>query len=921
MTNARAKNAVKRIKEKLKQDFETVQPTPRAGGVGSSKLFIAGQLFDGGITGVAPVVNVGRPAAATYAPKTGGSVTISASGGGSGFVPPVVVPPIYEYATYVVAATDSKAAAGLRADYICTGTADQVTIALALAATTPSGFRCVLLLEGTYTITAGMTIPALCSLEGQGPGTVVKIATGAAATMNVFTLSDQSKVANLKIDGNGSTGNKTAIFADTKTGVEVTGVLIDDMPLYGIALDACTHARIINNRALNCTSMGIRSRGGSSNVIVGNTCYGNQFGIYLGYTGGEESHTTVTGNTCRRNTYDIYLANAYYNIVSGNTCTGIVGDLGDYGVFLDSGNYNVISDNEISSHSGGGIYVSFADHNVIADNYIIGNSWSASTSTGINATAGIELDESDSNFIHGNKIVKSLGGATPIQQYSIRVFGATCNDNIIISNDLRNGGHTGFLNAGTGTIYGVPDGSMPQRTLTLATDIVTVSGSGYYTILPETGTADNLVTINGFSDGMILYIRAETAGHIITVKETGNIDLVGSDFAMTGRSDFLVLIYDVDQAKWMELTRRATSAAGSSFELTIAAGVVTASLDYHTLKPETGAVDDLTTINGGTSGQVITLQAGATYTVTLKDTIGNLDLSGDFVMIDTEDKIITLAYNATSNLWIELYRSGTADIADGYVTFAKMQNINSDRLIGRDVSGAGVPAEISLNATLEFTGGNAIQRAALTGDVTAPTGSNVTTIPNDQITNAKLANMADSLIKGRAAGTGTGDPTDLTAAQVLTILGISSALHTFSSFTANTAGGADTTLNSYTVPAGKLAANGDTIWFEAYGTFAANGNSKTLKVHFGSAGVFVIFSQASTLSGVDWELKGRVMRIGATAQKASVGHIAGTTALTDYTSGLDQTLSGTVGFSVVGASSGSGDIILQGLVIGYTAAP
>lgn len=41
---------------------------------------------------------------------------------------------------------------------------------------------------------------------------------------------------------------------------------------------------------------------------------------------------------------------------------------------------------------------------------------------------------------------------------------------------------------------------------------------------------------------------------------------------------------------------------------------------------------------------------------------------------------------------------------------------------------------------------------------------------NDAVGNANLANMAQATIKGRASGAGTGDPTDLTAAQVLTIL-------------------------------------------------------------------------------------------------------------------------------------------------------
>ena len=46
-------------------------------------------------------------------------------------------------------------------------------------------------------------------------------------------------------------------------------------------------------------------------------------------------------------------------------------------------------------------------------------------------------------------------------------------------------------------------------------------------------------------------------------------------------------------------------------------------------------------------------------------------------------------------------------------------------------------------------------------------------IDNDAVTNAKLANMAAATFKGRAAGAGTGDPTDLTAAQAKTALAIS----------------------------------------------------------------------------------------------------------------------------------------------------
>lgn len=53
------------------------------------------------------------------------------------------------------------------------------------------------------------------------------------------------------------------------------------------------------------------------------------------------------------------------------------------------------------------------------------------------------------------------------------------------------------------------------------------------------------------------------------------------------------------------------------------------------------------------------------------------------------------------------------------------------------------------------------QRAALTGDVTASANSNATSIANDAVTNAKLANMASPSLKGRTTAS-TGDPEDLT---------------------------------------------------------------------------------------------------------------------------------------------------------------
>ncbi len=79
---ANAKTAIKRLKNALDKKYEVSQPAPIAGAVGDGKLFIDGQLYNGAVAGVTQVVNVGRPAAAQYAAKTGGGIVVQSGGGG-----------------------------------------------------------------------------------------------------------------------------------------------------------------------------------------------------------------------------------------------------------------------------------------------------------------------------------------------------------------------------------------------------------------------------------------------------------------------------------------------------------------------------------------------------------------------------------------------------------------------------------------------------------------------------------------------------------------------------------------------------------------------------------------------------------------------------------------------------------------------
>jgi len=91
-------------------------------------------------------------------------------------------------------------------------------------------------------------------------------------------------------------------------------------------------------------------------------------------------------------------------------------------------------------------------------------------------------------------------------------------------------------------------------------------------------------------------------------------------------------------------------------ELTIATGVITATGSQHFVDTEAdAATDDLATINGGTSGDILILRsANNSRDTTVKDGSGNLRIAGDFTLTNSQDTI-ELLFDGSN--WIELSRS------------------------------------------------------------------------------------------------------------------------------------------------------------------------------------------------------------------------------------------------------------------------
>ncbi|MGA7486807.1 MAG: hypothetical protein WBW74_07705, partial [Xanthobacteraceae bacterium] len=132
---------------------------------------------------------------------------------------------------------------------------------------------------------------------------------------------------------------------------------------------------------------------------------------------------------------------------------------------------------------------------------------------------------------------------------------------------------------------------------------------------------------------------------------------------------------------------------------------------------------------------------------------------------------------------------------------------------------------------------------AISGDATLNAGTGVLTIASDAVTNAKLADMAQATVKGRAAGAGTGDPADLSVAQLVALIGIPANIRVFKSST--------------TYPA---VTNGNVkVLVRAKGGGGGGGGGTTLSGFGGGGGEGAISYKLTTASA----LGGQAVTIGA----------------------------------------------------------
>lgn len=192
------------------------------------------------------------------------------------------------------------------------------------------------------------------------------------------------------------------------------------------------------------------------------------------------------------------------------------------------------------SEAGEGFYIS-------VKNYGVGN-------VTIDPDAGETIDGSATKVLLPSQSCLVICSGTAWFSLFVGLSGA---DNINFTGNNTFTGTNSFSNdtTFTGKVKTPDDGE-----LTIASGVITVTGV-YHTVDTEGDAAtDDLVTINGGTDGQILVLRTESDARDVVLKSTGNIDLV-ADVTLGSTDSPIELIYDGTAVKWLQ--RAATASQGS----------------------------------------------------------------------------------------------------------------------------------------------------------------------------------------------------------------------------------------------------------------------------------------------------------------------------------------------------------------------
>jgi parallel beta-helix repeat protein len=417
----------------------------------------------------------------------------------------------------LVAASNSSQSDKDAADYVADGNTgaaldgDQVQINSALTAA--SGKK-VVLLAGTYTVDATISVPNNTILTGVGNGTLITIPNSFNAAIDTITNTDTSTgtgvtIRDLKIDGNKAnqasgvmrgislTGMGAGSGGSARLGGSIIGVTLDNQ--YGnpgVLLTNSHNSVVTDTKVRFGVSTGIYLDSSNNNRITNNLSQGNAgAGIVLDAS----SNNTVSGNISDGSTGGngiSVLASSIKNAVSGNTITGNSNN----GISV-AGNDNTFSGNNIYNNTGTGIFFSSVTGGSIVSNVI-----TASGSRGINLTSSSNVVVSSNNVSGSTSSGIYLSGSTTVTVNANRVHdnsGAANNNGIYLT---TTDGVSIYDNMITDTACGAGNTCSAININDAASDNTYLSGNTF------TGDGTDAAIINDAGTGTIYAGQAKTQG-------------------------------------------------------------------------------------------------------------------------------------------------------------------------------------------------------------------------------------------------------------------------------------------------------------------------------------------------------------------------------------------------------------------------